>query len=269
MSLLFIGLIGAFIFGIPQDIAARSETKIVEVSAFHKIKSSSSIDIFLYQGNEERVKLEADDNVIDDIEVKVEDGVLFISLKGRHYWNIKVLNAHISLKNLDGIEISGSGDVYSKTKINTPSLDFRIYGSGDLQLELAADDVVGKINGSGDVDLSGVNNSLDISIMGSGDFDAQQLSLQKCFVQLSGSGDVRLAGTSGYLKIKGNSSGDINALGLKTGEVEVRLSGSGDSQIWAENKIDAKLSGSGDLHYKGSPSENIVEINGSGEVRKY
>ncbi len=261
----FTGLLVIFFMAAQVQAAV---TKTVEVSSFHAIKSGSSIDIYLFQGNEEKVKLEADEDIIDKIIVEVENGVLRIDLKSGSYRNIKVLNAYVTLKQLDQLKVSGSGDVYCKTSISGDELDVNITGSGDVALDLKMEAVACEIRGSGDVDLKGVSKILNIGIMGSGDVEAEDLNLSECIVNMHGSGDVELQGTTAYLQIQGNSSGDVDAFGLKALTADIQLNGSGDSKVYATDKLTVRLRGSGDLAYKGSPKSTDIDVQGSGECRK-
>jgi hypothetical protein len=50
--------------------------------------------------------------------------------------------------------------------------------------------------------------------------------------------------------------------------VKVRISGSGNASVWANESIEAKISGSGDIDYRGNPNKEITKISGSGSINK-
>jgi hypothetical protein len=48
----------------------------------------------------------------------------------------------------------------------------------------------------------------------------------------------------------------------------VHISGSGDASINASNKIDASVSGSGDIHYTGAAKNISSSKSGSGDISR-
>ena len=113
------------------------ETQNRDISGFTSIKSSGSVDVYLKQGNTESVKIIADAKYIDQIYTEVHNNTLHIYTKGRMY-NPKELKAEITIKNLQKIELTGSGDLVSVGMISTSDFSFSLCGSGDLEINLDA-----------------------------------------------------------------------------------------------------------------------------------
>ncbi len=237
-----------------------------KAESFDAIKLSSCVDVFISQGNNESIKVEADGNVISKIITEVRNSVLNIYTEDLNRSTGKMA-VYVTVKELKSLKISGSGDVRSENTINTNDFRFLLTGSGDLSLDLKAKNVDGEITGSGDVKLSGILGVLKVQISGSGDLYAGDLVLDECNVSLSGSGDVRLIGVCKNLNISGSSSGDISASKLETEECRIFKTGSGDVSVWVNKNLYIKSSGSGDVYYKGDPNINS-NISGSGDIRK-
>ena len=87
-------------------------------------------------------------------------------------------------------------------------------------------------------------------------------------VTLSGSGDMDLAGSCGKLQVRVSGSGDVNAYELSAREVDAVVSGSADIKVTASEAIKARVSGSGDIHYRGNPEKIDSKTSGSGGVSK-
>jgi hypothetical protein len=87
-------------------------------------------------------------------------------------------------------------------------------------------------------------------------------------VSVSGSGKVEASGTANEIKATISGSGKILAADLEVDKCEVRISGSGDVEINVKNDLDAQISGSGSVTYKGNPSRVNSHASGSGHVRK-
>jgi hypothetical protein len=105
-----------------------------------------------------------------------------------------------------------------------------------------------------------------IEIRGSGDVSAEGLDAPKLEISVSGSGDVRAQGRVERLSASISGSGDLELGELSTRRARVSISGSGDVNVNVEESLDAKIAGTGDIHYSGDPHELIKSVTGSGDV---
>lgn len=203
-----------------------SETR--HISNYDEVSLSIPANVYIYQGNEETVIVEAQDNVIDVIRTDVDRDELNIRFANhvlvKRHEPIKVF---ITTRNLSQIRIAGSGNVYSETPIITDRLYI-------------------KISGSGNVDLHEIDSPL---------VDAQ----------ISGSGKVYLSGFCADQVLNISGSGNIHAFNLMSETADVNISGSGKTEITVSQYLNARISGSGDVFYKGRPSVDS-RISGSGRI---
>ncbi len=266
---LFLGMLLISDQAIAQWSGVKGNGKVVTkertVSDFSGIKISCSADVFLKQGKGNAISVRTDENLQDMIETEVRKGMLHIDVDG-NIRNVEVLEVYVTVNNLEKVVINGSGDVESENTIE--GMDFEIYinGSGDVELDLDVKSLETEINGSGDVEVSGVQGNFELLVAGSGDFSAEDLRLSECHVRINGSGDVKLEGSADQLFINQSASGDVNMYSLTAGDVEATASGSGDIVVYVTGRLKARLSGSGDLTYKGDPTSVDVSASGSGEV---
>ena len=202
------------------------------VGNFTKVASSGSWDVMLAYGAAHSIQVEGDENVLSYIETKVEDNKLSIHSKKNS--NIRSKNKvviYVTLPTLNGVNLSGSGDMIGKGNFSNDSkLNLSVSGSGNIKLDINhAKSVECSIAGSGRILVSGKAESLLTSISG---------------------------------------SGTVDAYGLSSNEVTARISGSGQAKVFANKSIDASISGSGDVHYKGAPESIQKRSAGSGRVVK-
>ncbi|OJY90842.1 MAG: hypothetical protein BGP13_12585 [Sphingobacteriales bacterium 40-81] len=104
--------------------------------------------------------------------------------------------------------------------------------------------------GSGDIDVKGAFEHtpfFDASISGSADISIENAVAEKLQLSISG-------------------SGDFNSFGFSIKEADVKISGSGDVEITVNEKLKAKISGSGNIYYKGDPAVIDDNISGSGKL---
>jgi hypothetical protein len=137
------------------------------------------------------------------------------------------LNYIITVKDLEGVSISGSGDINGNDEFNSDSFYADIAGSGDIAIIVSANRLESNISGSGSIHLSGLTNSYDATITGSGDVDAFELRARDSSVVITGSGNCRIS---------------------------------------VADKLRAKITGSGDVLYKGQPQIS-QSITGTGKVK--
>jgi hypothetical protein len=204
------------------------------LSGFNAISVSGSYDVYITQGATESVKVEAPDNELNRIVTEVENGVLKIYNKKGSWsdwgWSKgKKVAVYVSIKDVNSIGVSGSGNVYFKDGINAGNFKLRLSGSADVLGRLTA-------------------KSLDATISGSGN------------IKISGSADNATVGVSG--------SGDYSAKELVTISTAIRVSGSGDASVNVRQKLDASVSGSGDIRYTGGASQVSTATHGSGSIHR-
>lgn len=91
-------------------------------------------------------------------------------------------------------------------------------------------------------------------ITGSGDIDLKNVKATTVMSEVNGSGDINIKGSAQKATLTVNGSGDISAEKLAATNVVATVAGSGDIVCYASRQLDARVSGSGDIKYKGSPS---------------
>lgn len=200
-------------------------------SPIHSIDNNLSADIkYNYDPRlkETRVSIEGEQNLLDMIELEFDGAELEIDAS--QCLNSKEgIKIIISSPNLRSLKMDGSGNFKCEQLISTKKLHM-------------------ELNGSGNIDISAETKELEAI--------------------LYGSGDIKLSGKSKYLESKIIGSGDIDAEFLEAQEVYSKINGSGNSRVWATQDLEIKISGSGDVFYKGDPSELSQKTKGSGTVEK-
>lgn len=198
----------------------------LNLSNFRGIDLRIAGKVYIKQGNNQRVIIEAPRRLIDELDLGIRDGVWEIETDRCVRYDDDDLRIFITLPDVRSLRVAGSGDIISENTLVTDDLDLSISGSGTIDAAVDSDDINAKISGSGDIYLEGIADVLDFTISGSGDF--------RTF--------------------------DVNAKAAK-----ISISGSGDAEVRVSNNLDVRISGSGDVKYKGNPIIN-TQISGSGRV---
>ena len=200
-----------------------------DVSTFKAVVTGGSEDLYVTQGNVQKVRIEAEEGIIKDIETNVRNGVLYIEHEDRYFRSHKQIKVYVTMKEINGLRLTGSGKIVGETPIKTDELELGISGSGDIVLDVTATEITSGISGSGNIDLTGKTSDHNFKISG---------------------------------------SGKINALDLETENCSVQISGAGDAKVNVSKKLDVKVSGSGSIRYTGDPARVNTNVSGSGSVEK-
>lgn len=206
------------------------KTTTRNTSDYEKISLIGSLDVILIAGQEGKMKIKAESNLEQYILTEVSNGNLKISVeKGydlRPSGNNKILIS-VPVKDINGVNVTGSGDLVGNDVLSVNNLVLKLTGSGDIHMNVEAANLEGTITGSGDISLKGTADTFNCKVNGSGDFKAYNLIAKN---------------------------------------VDARVSGSGDIKVHATEILSARVAGSGDVSYRGNPAKENFKTTGSGSI---
>lgn len=201
--------------------------KTLDVDYFEGVSLHFSGNVTITHGDNIKVEAEGQENILDLIETDVSGKIWEIEFE-KNVRSHKGINIYITMPKLVKAYISGSGDIETTNHFPRVSEFYSgISGSGDLMVDIDADEVTTKISGSGNIELHGKAEQLTVKISG---------------------------------------SGDVNTYNLDAHDVEVAIAGSGDCKVSAQKSLNVRVSGSGDVYYKGNPEKLRSSVSGSGDV---
>ncbi|WP_430646910.1 head GIN domain-containing protein [Agromyces sp. GXS1127] len=220
---LLVALTGCFPFATAGE--TRTETREIEDASSVSLRGSGDMTIRL--GDAPSLTVTGGENVLERLTTEVEGDELVIDLqRGPIIVGARDLVFDITLTSLEGVLISGSGDVTAEF--------------GD------ADDVT-------------------LEIRGSGEIETDELDAATVRASISGSGSIVPSGSTDELLVQVDGSGDVDAADLSADSARVVLSGSGEISVDVSDSLEVVLSGSGTVRYSGRP-EIRSTVSGSGEI---
>lgn len=209
------------------------QKRTVDVNNFTELSLGISGTVYLKQGSSNKVEIECDDDIFEEIEFEMRGDRLVIKKEGKwnwsNGWRRSEVDIYITMKSIEALAVSGSGYIESDGELNTEDIKLSVSGSGDMEL----------------------------------DVDSDEMDLR-----ISGSGSIRLNGTAEEAEARISGSGRVKAEDLTVKYFEARISGSGSCYITATDEIDASISGSGSVYYSGEPKRINSSSSGSGKVRR-
>ena len=183
-------------------------TEIRNVVDFYNVSASGSTDVFITQGNEFEVKVKGYENIVPQLETKVQNGTLLIAFAPNTNISNDNSEVYITMPNLNSVALAGSGDLKTTGAFS---------GSGNFKASTS---------GSGNIDIeSGTANNYQIDISGSGGVKSFGMVSQQAVVNISGSGEAELT-VEKNLNATINGSGSIYYKG-NPATVTTKITGSG------------------------------------------
>ena len=264
----------AFVLTISLVHAQTRETR--KVDTFTKVSFGVPGKLYLRQGSPQKVEIEGKAEVLKEIDIEVQGERLVIGKEGK--WSDwfssdnnddEEVKVYITMQDVEGLSVSGSGELIGETKIVAGNLDLNVSGSGNLKIEAdASGDMEADVSGSGNLIVKGKCGGFDSDVSGSGKVSLDLIISEEAEFGISGSGKIQASGSAARVKAAISGSGKVLAADLVTNSCYVRISGSGDVEINVKNEIDANITGSGTVSYRGSPEKINSHSSGSGSVRK-
>ncbi|UOQ52929.1 head GIN domain-containing protein [Hymenobacter cellulosivorans] len=200
------------------------------VSSFTRLHLSVHGTVELLYGAEEKVVVEADDNLLEHLEVVNSGRTLYVTsenkLRAPAFTELRVT---VHLRQLDTLYCACHGNVRSgNTLVASGPLEVKIHSHGDTTLQLEAPALT---------------------------------------VNMACHGNVTLSGTAGEVQIKNAADGYINTRELLAQHLRLRNLGAGNLDLYAEQTINLSHMGAGYIHYAGPALLTDVQQYGAGEIR--
>jgi len=196
---------------------------------FDKINVNSFGKVSLNVGNEQSIKIETHEDIINDISYEVIDEELVIDFRNnRKNLNVKKLNITVSSESFQKISLNDVAEIAVNGIIETPRLEINQKDVGSISVdEIRVDDLI--------LNLEDVGN----------------ISIKK--------------GTATNGDLNQDGVGNIQTFGVTYEECIARLNDVGNIEVTVVSVLNARIRGVGNILYKGNP-EVIKRENDTGKV---
>lgn len=246
------------------------KTETRQVSGISAVALDTSGELSLSQGTTEALTIEAEDNILPLLTSEIVNGTLKLGITPNgSFSNTKPVRYTLVVQDLSAIELNGSGSATASDLTITGSLKIDISGSGSLSFAtLRSGEADIHLSGSGGLTMSALNSpGLTIEVSGSGDAAISALMADRLSANLSGNGELTVGGSVADQQVTLSGSGSYNGQQLSSASAAVETSGSGSAFVHVTERLDARVSGSGNITYTGSPTVT-QEDHGAGNIRQ-
>lgn len=147
-------------------------TETRTLSEFHSIANSIYADVYLTQGPKEDIRIEAQSNILRELETHVINGELRLNFD--HCVDIyQPVQVYITNPEFRNLRLAGVGDFVVENEFDLVNLTISLTGVGDFIMH-------------------GTTSNLDILVSGVGNVRAFDFTSNVCDVRISGVGDVEV-----------------------------------------------------------------------------
>lgn len=198
---------------------------------FSRVSAEGALNLELVSGPQHRVVVEVDENLQQYVELNVDGDRLKVrTKKGYTLRPSKRLLVRLTSPVFRKIELAGAGNITSNGRLlQNESLALSVSGAGDIRLAVQTPEIKVNVAGSGNVKLEGRTRNFDLAISGAGK--------AWCY-------DLLAENTT------------------------VKIAGAGNAEVFASLKLDARVSGAGNVTYKGNAASVTQKVSGAASIKK-
>ena len=204
-----------------------SEKRTID-TPFTKIDASTGVEVIVEQGNPTEVIVEVDDNLMEHIITRVENGTLIVKIEG----NINSMESaivHVKTTTINGLESSSGASIRSKSTLKGTNLTAKT-SSG-----------------------SSINTDLEY---------------EKVESESSSGSEITLSGKALIVKTNSSSGSTINAQELAANEITAESTSGSNTTVNPIVLLNAKASSGSSIVYVKDPKKVIKEESSGGSVSK-
>ena len=230
--ILLLALVGLLSSCDHEVIRASGEVTALDYSftGYTELDISDAFDAYVFfSDTEEGVRIEANENLHDDIVIQKSGNTLNIRLRNNTTIRGRAtLRAYVTTTHLSSFDISGASTVTLDNEWDTED---------------------------GKIELSGAS------------YITGPVLVDKLKIDLSGASDVELYGDVNFMEAELSGSSELRDYDLGIDRLDIYLSGASDAFLTVRETMNVSASGASVLNFKGNAVINQRNLSGSSEIR--
>jgi len=209
---------------------AQDTSKEIPVEGFTRVYINIACEIDLTQAEETKLVIEAEEQLLEEIDVEVSNGTLRIT-SDRKSWKRHKDDVEISLtvKDIESFQVAAAVNIHANKKIVADKLSILVGGVANINMELECNKLM--------ADISGVANI-----------------------------DIRGKAPLAVWKVSGTAT--LDAKDFITEATRFDFSGVGKGEVHATKILKASVSGLGLIEYSGNPPSLTTNVSGLGKIKQ-
>lgn len=181
---------------------------------FTEVKGSHGLDIFLTEGDENAIVVEADENLHEHISTEVHNGQLKIKAT-ENIGSAKSKKIHVTYKKISGIYASSGADIIGNSLIDNENISLNSSSGAMIDIDINAGQVYADASSGSDLKVKGRAVKLITTASSGSDIQAGDLEVKSCKASASSGADI-VVNVSEEIEGNASSGGDIRYYGNPT-----------------------------------------------------
>jgi hypothetical protein len=186
------------------------------LAAFTTMSVAGGFDVEVKKGINTKVIVEADDNIIDDIETSVHNGQLKITMSNGMSYNDVHMKVFVTVSDLNKINSSAAADVDVKDELSSDNtIDLSASSGSSIKVIINAPEAKADASSGGEIEISGLTKNFDVEVSSGSSVHASKLLSENTIAEASSGGTAEVH-ASVQLDAKASSGGTISYKGAAT-----------------------------------------------------
>ena len=195
---------------------------------FTKISVQQGITLYLKQGKEFGITIEADDNIISHVKTEIKNGQLNVFLDPNVIIrSFTAMNVSVATPEITGLDVSSAARLIGSSPLRVDKLELSASGTAVVKLEVEGKEL--------DVEASNA---------------------------------AKLEGAVDRLELEMSSSATLKAWDLRAADCEAEISNAAKAEVYVSGTLGVQLSSAGLLVYDGNPRITKQDVSGRGALAK-
>lgn len=242
-------------------------SSVKEIKSFNAIEVEDNLEINLEKGDKNEIKIEADDNLHDIINLNVQDEILIISTS-KEAQSFKKLTVKITYTNdLNLVTAKDESVINAIQEIILDNITFKTFDRSKLFLNVNSKNFILQSNDKSktELNLKGENTFIELSKNTSLKALINSTNL-KC--DLYQKATAALEGDANNTTLRLDNSAELNARNFNSKNTDVSIEGSASCNLLAENTIVIDATDKTEIELYGSPKIEIRQLAGEAKLFK-
>lgn len=235
------------------------------LNEFSHLRITDDLEVQLQPGNEEAMRIEADDNLVDILRFQQDGDTLKVS----SFYTItgsKKLSLTLTYQNLQTIRVEG-GSVIGDQTISSNQLDLFLLEGSKASLTLSAALVRVEMKGNATSELNIASDSLRLTMAEqSSSFIYSSDSAMD--ISLTGRASATLEGTGSSLTLSATDNATLKGEGMEVGSITAFLNMSAQARLNALTDLSYEGRDKSKLYISGQPKIEILGFYDAAEIHK-
>ncbi len=181
------------------------------LNGFNKVDVKGAFEVIIVKSITFNVKIEADENLIENIKTEVKDGKILIS-NNKSICGSKEMKLTLYMPELNAINCSGASVVKSNDSFDSEKFEIKSSGASEISVMVNTKLLISKYSGASSIKLKGNADTHALETTGASSLKATDLVVKKYAIDSRGATDCKINVTE-ELAVTSSGASDIKYLG--------------------------------------------------------